>query len=92
MQTTLELLTKALTKAETSERQLSMKLGHSPTALQMGRARGKVSPVIAGQLAEMLGEPVEHWIAVAAIEAQPRSRVTDHLRRAISAARGSSKV
>ena len=86
MKTTLELLDKAKDKAAPlSERQLSMQLGHSPTALKQARTRGNVSPILAGQLAEMLGENVEHWIAVAAIEAQPRSRVTDHLRRTITA-------
>lgn len=86
MKNTLELLAKASAKAAPlSERQLAMRLGHAPTKLAMARRRGNVSPVLAGQLAEMLGENVEHWIAVAAIEAQPRCRVTDHLRRVLHA-------
>ncbi|HWH83872.1 MAG TPA: hypothetical protein VNU71_16700 [Burkholderiaceae bacterium] len=86
MKTTLELLQAARNKTSPkSERQLAIDLGHAPTTLAMARTRGTLSPVIAGQLAELIGADVEHWIAVAAIEAAPRSRVTDHLRRTLYA-------
>jgi hypothetical protein len=62
---------------------MAVKLGMSPTALNNAVMRGTISPVAAGQLAELIGEDIEHWMAVAAIEGVPRSRVTDHLRRVL---------
>lgn len=90
MKSTLDLLAKAAAKAAPmSERQLSMKLGHSPTALSMARRRGSLSPIVAGQLAELAGEDIEHWMAIAAIEAVPKTRATEHLRRIVTMARNS---
>ena len=86
MKSTLELLERAKVRfAPISERALSQRLGHSPTALTTARQRGTVSPIIAGQLAELVGEDVEHWMAVAVVESAPRSHVTDHLRRVLHA-------
>lgn len=88
MKNTLQLLEKAQQKtAPLSERQLSIQLGHSPYAIRACRTRGNLSPVIAGQLAELVGEDVREWIALAALESEPRSRVTDHLRRALTSVR-----
>lgn len=90
MKTTLDLLSKATDKlGAISERALSQQLGHSPTAITTAKQRGNLSPILAGQLADIVGENVEHWIAVAVIEGAPRSRVTDQLKRAIAGARNS---
>ena len=85
MKTTLDLLDRA-TKAigPISERALSQRLGHSPTAITTAKQRGNLSPVLAGQLAEAIGEDIPQWMAIAALEAAPRSRVSEHLRRAIA--------
>lgn len=91
MQRTLELLERALSKGQ-SARELSKTMGLTATTLAVAKHRGSLSPVVAGQLAEFVGEDIEHWMALAAIEAAPRSRVTDHLKRAITTARSSSKV
>lgn len=66
---TLDLLA-AVKRAnpELSERQLSIRLGYSDMAIQMGKKRGSLSPVMAGQLAEMIGENASEWIALAALE------------------------
>jgi plasmid maintenance system antidote protein VapI len=85
MKTTIELLDTALTRLNISERRLSVRIGLSPSNLSVARNRRSLSPVAAGQIAELLGEDVQHWIAVAALELQPRSRVTDHLRRVLHA-------
>jgi plasmid maintenance system antidote protein VapI len=39
------------------------------TAISIARTRGKLSPVMAGNLARLLGEDVTYWVAVAALEA-----------------------
>lgn len=89
MKSTIELLTAATDRTNLSERALSTKLGHSPWTLSRGKLRGSLSPIVAGQLAEIVGESIERWMAIAAIESEPRSRVTDHLRKAITQARNS---
>lgn len=85
MKATIKLLDRALRELNTSERQLSARIELSPNNLAVARNRGSLSPVAAGRLAELLGEDVEHWIAVAAIENTPRSKATDHLRRVLHA-------
>jgi DNA-binding Xre family transcriptional regulator len=85
MRTTMELLDKALKKTGVSERALSQQLGLSASNLAVARVRGNVSPIVAGQLAELVGEDLEHWMAVAVVESQPRSRVTDHFRKVLHA-------
>ena len=87
MKTTLDLLAAAKTTLGVSERALSERLGHSPTTLTTGKRTGSLSPIVAGQLAELVGQPVAHWMAIAALESAPKSRITDHLRRAVSTVR-----
>ncbi len=54
------------------------------SALSQARRRGSLSPSIAGRFAERLGENVEHWIAVAAIEAEPDPTVRTSLLKRIA--------
>lgn len=75
MKTTMDLLDKAfsdqykgMTAAEWC-RQLQV----NRTALAVSRARGRLSPTVAGNLARLLGEPVEKWVAIAALEAEPET-------------------
>lgn len=83
MQTTIDLLDAALSETDMSARALSLKLGHSPWTLSRSRERGSLSPTLAGQLAELLSLNVERWVAIAALETEPQTRVTTRLRNAI---------
>lgn len=83
MQTTMDLLDAALAETDLSARALSLKLGHSAWTLNRARERESLSPTLAGQLAELLGLNVERWVAIAALETEPQSRVTARLRNAI---------
>lgn len=68
MQTTMELLDKAL--AVESVPFWHRELGLSRNALHSARQRGSLSPSIAGAIAEKLGEDVDRWIVVAALETE----------------------
>ena len=71
MQTTLELLNAALKVKNASAWAAQLKL--SENALRTAKHRGNLSPAIAGALAEELGEPVEKWIVIAALESERES-------------------
>lgn len=85
MNTTIDLLDKALETTKLSERALSLRIGLSASNLSVARNRGSLSPVAAGQIAKELGQDVAYWMAIAVIESAQRSRVTEHLRRAVEA-------
>lgn len=71
MQNTMELLDKALEVHPAPW--WHKKLNLSRNALHNARTRGNVSPAIAGALAEELGESVEKWIVIAALESERES-------------------
>ena len=71
MQTTMNLLDAALAKQPAPY--WHKKLGLSRTVLHTAKIRGNLSPAIAGALAEELGEPVEKWIVIAALESERES-------------------
>ncbi|WP_313605798.1 hypothetical protein [Comamonas jiangduensis] len=71
MQTTLELLNAALKIKNSSA--WAAQLSLSENALRTAKHRGNLSPAIAGALAEELGEPVEKWIVIAALESERES-------------------
>lgn len=73
MHTTMQLLHKALAERALTEADWCRELGISRTSLSVAKTRGRLSPVVAGNLARLLGEDMEHWIAVAALEAQPNT-------------------
>ena len=89
MKTTMELLDAALAERDTSARALSIHLGHSPWTLNRARERETLSPLIAGQIAQMLELDIEHWMAVASLESEPSSRLVSKLRSAIEHVRNS---
>jgi len=89
MDSTLDLLDAAMTEFDISARALSLQLGHSPWTLNRARERGTLSPVIAGQIAELMQLSVEHWMARAVLESEPSSRATDRLRRTLEHVRNS---
>ena len=49
------------------------------TALTVARTRGRLSPTLAGNIARLLGEDVEKWIAIAALEAEPNTYIKNKL-------------
>lgn len=71
MNTTMDLLDAALQRQNATEWALKLKL--SPNALRAAKHRGNLSPALAGALAEELGEPVEKWIVIAALESERES-------------------
>ncbi|TFY99000.1 hypothetical protein [Ramlibacter humi] len=66
MKTTMELLDKALESESVPF--WHKELGLSRNALHNARQRGNLSPSIAGAIAEKLGENVDQWIVIAALE------------------------
>lgn len=73
MTSTMELLnmTKAPQYADVSAAEWCKQLGVNRTALHVAKARGRLSPTIAGNLARLMGEDETTWIAIAAMEAEP---------------------
>ena len=79
MESTMQLLSKALSVQRAADWVNEMNL--SKSAFSMAQKRGRLSPVIAGNLAIKLGENPEHWIAVAALEAEPESELLERLKQ-----------
>lgn len=71
MQTTMELLNRALEikRAATWANELNI----TRATFSMAKTKQRLSPVLAGSLAIKLGESAEHWIAIAALEAEPET-------------------
>lgn len=69
--TTMDLLKMALEKDNL--RVWARKLGLSEEALRTARSRGRLSPVIAGALAEDLQQDPAKWIVIAALETERES-------------------
>ena len=81
MKTTLDLLARAV-EGQTNTA-LALELNVYSSAFSKARERGRLSPILSGLVAELLGEDVTYWTAIAALEAQPPSAARDRLRRAI---------
>lgn len=71
MQTTQDLLTKALTIHSAAKWAETLDLTRQTFA--NAKRRGRLSPVLAGNIAINLGENPKEWIAIAAMEAEPES-------------------
>ncbi len=69
--TTMDLLRMALEKDNL--RVWALRLGLSEEALRTARSRGRLSPVIAGALAEDLQLDPAQWIIIAALETERES-------------------
>lgn len=78
MQNTMELLSKALDVKRASHWAFDLNL--STGTFSQAKKRGRLSPVIAGNIAIELGESPEHWMAIAAMEAEPESPLLERLR------------
>jgi hypothetical protein len=79
MTQTIELLDKALAQKTASE--WARVFNVSPSAITNARARGRLSPTLAGNLAIELGEDPGHWVEVAALEAEPDSTLLQRLKK-----------
>lgn len=79
MQSTMTLLDTALGHKTASD--WARELGLHRNALNNAKNRGHVSPAIAGALAEQLGEDVNHWIVIAALESEKDSACKDRMLR-----------
>jgi hypothetical protein len=81
MPTTITLLEKALQvkRAAAWARELNI----TESAFAQAKKRGRLSPTMAGTLAEQLHEDAARWTAVAAIEAEPDSPLRDRLLRSL---------
>jgi len=75
MKSTMDLLDMAFSEEYKgiSAAEWCRQLGVNRTALAVSKARGRLSPTVAGNLARLLGEPVQKWIAIAALEAEPNT-------------------
>lgn len=69
--TTMELLDEALSRNTATF--WCKQLDVNRTALAVARARGRLSPTIAGNLARLMGMDTERWVAIAALEGEPDS-------------------
>lgn len=81
MQHTRDLLTKALETRHAAAwaRELNM----TPQAIAVAKRVGRLSPVLAGNIAAELGEDPMEWIAVAALEAERDSEQLTRLRNRV---------
>lgn len=77
MQTTMNLLDAALAKQPAPAWHEELNL--SRNALHTAKARGHLSPAIAGAIAEKLGEDVDQWIVIAALESEKDSACKERM-------------
>lgn len=73
MQRSIDLLDRALTLNQ-NYAEWCRTLGISRSTLHTAKARGRLSPTVAGNLARLLGEEETGWIALAALEGEPESQ------------------
>ena len=72
MDRTIDLLNEALA-VEPNQSHWSAQLGLSRNAIHNAKARERLSPSIAGNLAHLLGKPtaeIQRWMAIAGLEAE----------------------
>lgn len=79
MHNTMDLLAAALQRKHAA--QWANDLNITRQVFSMAKKAQRLSPALAGNLAIELGESPEHWIAVAAIEAEKESPLLARLRK-----------
>lgn len=85
---TLQLLKKAESiwaEQGKTEADLSREIGMNQAAIGVAKHRGRLPPVMAGRLAQMLGEDATKWIATAALEAAKNSKARTMLEKHLQA-------
>lgn len=83
METTMNLYERALTKQHAAA--WARDLNITRAALSIAKKQGRLSPVLAGNFAMELGEDPEHWVAVAALEAEKDSELLARLKSRVKA-------
>lgn len=78
MQNTMELLDRALNVKHAAA--WANDLNITRATFSMAKKAGRLSPALAGNLAIELGENAEHWIAIAAIEAEKKTALLERLK------------
>lgn len=78
MNNTMELLSKALDVKRAAR--WTEELNLDASTICQAKKRGRLSPALAGNFAIELGESPEHWIAIAALEAEPESTLLQRLK------------
>lgn len=78
MDTTMNLYERALAKQHAAA--WARDLNITRAALSIAKKQGRLSPVLAGNFAMELGEDPEHWVAVAALEAEKDSELLARLK------------
>lgn len=81
MKTTMELFAKALTKQHASAWARDFNI--TPETFSMAKKQGRLSPVLAGNIAAELGEDPIEWVALAALEAQKDTEQLARLRNRV---------
>ncbi|TAM39764.1 MAG: hypothetical protein EPN61_12045 [Burkholderiaceae bacterium] len=79
MDKTMDLFARAVEKQTAAS--WARELNIDRAALSMAKKRGRLAPAVAGYLAMKLGEDPEHWISVAALEAEPDNELLTRLRK-----------
>lgn len=82
MYATIDLLNKAKSLIP-SDAEWCRKLGISRTTLAVARVRGRLTPTVAGAMAQAISEDPQLWIAVAALEAAPEGHLNQQLWNAL---------
>ncbi|MGA0569843.1 hypothetical protein ACO2Q9_03885 [Variovorax sp. VNK109] len=77
MPTTMDLFGKALEVKHAAAWARDFNI--TPETFSMAKKQGRLSPVLAGNIALELGEDPEHWVAIAALEAQKPSELLARL-------------
>lgn len=77
MSSTIELLQRALELKSASA--WSRAYNITPGAFTNAKKAGRLSPMLAGNIAIDLGENPDHWMAVAALEAERESPLRERL-------------
>jgi hypothetical protein len=83
MPTTMQLLDRAL-KVQPAARWAD-ELDLSDSTLTQAKKRGRLSPILAGELAAKLGEDPREWITIAALEAEPDTALKSDLMKRLAA-------
>lgn len=79
MTNTMQLFEKALCVKHAAAWARDLNLTRA--TLSMAKKQGRLSPVLAGNLAMELGEDPERWVAIAALEAEKDSELLARLKK-----------
>jgi len=83
MNQTMELFEKALERQNAAAWARTFNI--TPSAFSQAKKQGRLSPVLAGNFAIELGEEPEHWMAIAAMEAEKESELLARLKSRVKA-------